>query len=33
MKHASKHDFIIPEQLSSFHDHIVGGHGFAAYII
>ena len=22
MKHACKHDFIIPEHLSSFHDHI-----------
>ena len=23
MKHACKHDFIIPEHLSSFHDHIL----------
>ena len=30
MKHTCKHDFIIPEHLSNFHDHIFGGHGFAA---
>ena len=23
MKHACKHDFIIPEHLSSFHNHIL----------
>ena len=33
MEHACKHDFIIPELLSIFHDHIIGGHGFAAYIL
>ena len=33
MKHACKHDFIIPEHLFSFHDHIFGGHGFAAYTL
>ena len=33
MKHACKHDSIIPEHLSSFHDRIFGGHGFAAYIL
>ena len=33
MKYACKHDFIIPEHLSRFHDHIFGGHGFAAYIL
>ena len=33
MKHACKHDFIIPERLSSFHGHIFGGHGFAAYTL
>ena len=33
MKHACKHDFIISEHLSSFDDHIFGGHGFAAYIL
>ena len=33
MKHACKHDFIIPEPLSSLHDHIFGGHGFAAFIL
>ena len=33
MKYACKHDFIIPELVSSSHDHIFGGHGFAAYIL
>ena len=33
MKYACKHDFITTEHLSSLHDHIFGGHGFAAYIL
>ena len=33
MKHAFKHDFIISELLSSFRDHIFGGHSFAAYTL
>ena len=33
MKKACKQDFIIPQHLSIFQDHIFGGHGFAAYIL
>ena len=33
MKHTCKHDFIIPEDLSSFHDHIFVGRDFAACIL
>ena len=33
MEYACEHDFIVPERLSSLHDHILDGHCFAAYIL